>query len=898
MIGNKRVIGVCTTKIQDTPRSRAIDFLHKEATRHGYKLMVFNSSYDVTKNLTDEIGAGSIYDFINYEVIDALIIFLSGFFDERVYLSIVEKAVEKGIPVILEDRVHDQCYTIQNTIESALEELINHIIKDHGVTDTFFVAGIKGNEFSEKRIDVYKKVLKDNGLPFDDSMIDYGDFWEGPTHGVVARLLLREKLPRAIICANDAMAVAVMDLLQAQGVKIPADVIVTGFDGSPRGMFSAPKLTTCSTNMNTFAEKCMDILDGHFSGKTIPTITENPYTFKRSESCGCKDEDDIDIYGLARQYHNLFTGMNGHEYIIYNELIYQLNAAGMANNAFFSSISKILDENSYLSISPSVLSFVTGQTDALIGTDEHLLVVSSHHGSISGENVKYKTSDIVPNLEEWKNDDTLYVVSALQVGKTVLGLHQSRTDNIIRDSQKINRVLSLMNLLVHMAFSDVRQRYLRKNKDISTRIDYLTELANREGITHWYKKFIAAPENREKSIALSIYHMPKYSFIYENYGIEETKSAAMFVAEALRIANPTNAFIAHTQDDEFVVINYYENADAIGKDITRATKVFYGIIDDYNTKRIREYNLEVCAGCTVSSVKKRLRIETLIRQATDELYKNSLIYKSSLTVSSKRKSSKKQYDLFNVLISKNLFSYHFQPIVSAADGEIFAYEALMRTDDAIGLNPLEVIDIASDYQRLYDIEYATMFNVMNRYVTDRDKFKDKKIFINCIPGHFLNAEDNGKLCELYSDHIHHFVFEITEQDTLSTDELNKVKFLGNEKGDNPIAVDDYGTGHSNIVNLLNYAPQVVKIDRFLMTDIHKDSNKQLLVKGVIDFAKANSIKVLAEGIETFDEMKKVIELGVDYIQGYYTGRPVLNPISEIEPGIKKEIIETYKTANA
>ena len=89
---------------------------------------------------------------------------------------------------------------------------------------------------------------------------------------------------------------------------------------------------------------------------------------------------------------------------------------------------------------------------------------------------------------------------------------------------------------------------------------------------------------------------------------------------------------------------------------------------------------------------------------------------------------------------------------------------------------------------------------------------------------------------------------------------------------------------------MRYAPQIIKIDRFLVTDIHKDQNKQMFVRTTVEFAKMNDIKVLAEGVETSNEMRMVIDLGVDYIQGYYTGKPSPEIVQNIDPDIKKEII--------
>lgn len=895
MISGKKVIGVCITKIQDTPRSRTIKYLHEEATKHGFKLMLFNTSFDVTSDINEEIGVMGVFDFINYNVIDALIIFSAGFIDNAMYKPIIEKAVRAGVPVVLEDKLDDDCFTVRNSPEVAFEALINHVINDHGARDLFFVAGIKGNDYSEERTSIFKKVLSDNKIPFDDTMVDYGEFWDWPTQLVMDRLFEREKLPRAIICANDAMAITVCDRLLKKGIKVPEDVIVTGFDGSPGTEFSTPKITTCVIDMEGFSKKCIDIINAYFEGNKPEKYNDNPYVIRKTESCGCTDPNDADFKQVAKNYHYLFTNMNGHEYVTYNQIIYQLNSQGMDSSSFFGSMARILDYNAFLTLRPFIFSFAQGLTenyDADIDNEKLFIISSSFEKDIS-EMTEFYIRDIVPNLEEWANDDSLYVVSALQVGKTVLGFYEVQTDDIVRDSQKINRVLSIINMMIHLAVSDVRSRHLRNYKDNNANIDYMTELANLEGLTKWYEKFIDTHENEEKTIMLSVYQLPKYKFIYDNYGLDAIKDAVILVAETLRIANPKDTFIARVADDEFVVVNFYNDETSGANDIKRATRVFYGILDNFNTTSGKEYYIEVNSGCASVLSKEKAKIASLIRMATDELYENKKIYGTLPAMKEQKISSKEQYELFNTLISKNMFSYHFQPIVHADNGEIYGYEALMRTDPLIGFNPLEVLDIAKEYQRLYDIERATLFNVMERFTKSPDDFSGKKVFINCLPGHFLSDTDSKLLGELYSSVIDNFVFEITEHESITDGELTKIRFMGNEKGTNDIAVDDYGTGHSNLVNLIKYSPQIVKIDRFLMTDIHKDANKQMLVKGVIDFARANNIKVLAEGIETQDELSKVIEMGVDFIQGYYTGRPILDPVPEIDEKIKNEICEAY-----
>ncbi|MBQ8903073.1 MAG: EAL domain-containing protein [Oscillospiraceae bacterium] len=242
-------------------------------------------------------------------------------------------------------------------------------------------------------------------------------------------------------------------------------------------------------------------------------------------------------------------------------------------------------------------------------------------------------------------------------------------------------------------------------------------------------------------------------------------------------------------------------------------------------------------------------------------------------------------------MEKKLFTYHFHPNFNAKNGEVVAYEALMRTDDTINMTPHEILATAKQYNRLYDIEKATMFNVMEYYANNREQFGDKKVYINTIPGYFLKGDDMKNIYDKYLNFMENFIFELTEQDTVADDELERLKQLVGNVTHSPIAIDDYGTGHSNIVNLMRYSPQVIKIDHYLISGIHKNQNKQHFVRSTIEFAKLNNIMVLAEGVETSNELHTLIDLGVDFIQGFYTGRPSPVPVPSSDEEIRREIID-------
>ena len=240
------------------------------------------------------------------------------------------------------------------------------------------------------------------------------------------------------------------------------------------------------------------------------------------------------------------------------------------------------------------------------------------------------------------------------------------------------------------------------------------------------------------------------------------------------------------------------------------------------------------------------------------------------------------------VINENRFGYHFQPIVNATDGSIYSYEALMRPQSEMKLAPYHVLKYAELMGRLNDIERATFLNVLNTIDSNREAFGDSKVFINSIPKTKLDSEDFRHMGELMMKHSDTVVVELTENAEFNEDELRSLQERY-RNWDIKIALDDYGTGYSNVQNLLRYNPNYVKIDRTLLTEIQNSPKKKHFVREIIDFCHDNNIMALAEGVETSEELRTVILLGADLIQGYYTSRPSAEIMESIPYEIRQEI---------
>ena len=895
MLEGKRIIGLCATKIHDTSHLEYTDLLYRYVKAQGYKLIIFNSFLDFFNNDDSDEGARAIYDIMNFDVLDAVIVLYDSFCNKSVADKIIADARNNNVPVVLLNGKAEGCISVHADYTDGFKRLIDHVIKEHGVNDTFFIAGKPDpveDPDSAIRIQCYKEVLEANGLSFDLSRVDYGYYWDEPASDIVYRLVEEgKKLPQAIFCANDDMAVAVCKTLKKLGYKVPEDVIVTGFDGVPASRFYSPRISTCQTNIDRLAKASLEAVDAAISGADVNEILVQEHEPIFTESCGCEESVSESTGDYAAELFHTLNEMESHEDYMYSWIDRTLSVTDM--DGLYRVISERLISNSYLCLKSSYVNSISEMNmehTTKSPPDELVVIPPKFSRKVEEKIGSMSQSDMVPNIDKWIEDESFYILNSIYIGKEVCGFYALYAKSASIARHKLQRVVKALNIALNICTNYFKQVNMRLRIENAAFYNPITEMPNIKGAVKWFEGFSAKTENHNKCVAFSVYGLPKFMYIYENFGIEAAEEAVRLVSERLRAANSgDDCFLAHISEDEFLIVNYADDGYAIGDAINRATSTFFSLNDNYNANSGNAYFVEVNCGCTIANPGWTGDLEAFIGFANNEMYMNRLKMGTDSAVK-KYENPGEYYKAFDLLVKRNLFSYHFQPIVNAKTGDIYAYEALMRTDASIGMNPLQVLDTAKEYNRLYDIEKATMFNIIERFANERESFGNAKVFINTIPGYFLNDEDIDELSSQYGEYMDRFILELTEQDTVSDDELSSIHRLIGIDG-NHIAIDDFGTGHSNIVNLMRYSPEVIKVDRFLISEIQKNQNKQMFLRSTIEFAKMNNIKVLAEGVETSNELRMVIDLGVDLIQGFYTGRPAPDPIPAIAPEIRKEIVE-------
>jgi EAL domain-containing protein (putative c-di-GMP-specific phosphodiesterase class I) len=227
----------------------------------------------------------------------------------------------------------------------------------------------------------------------------------------------------------------------------------------------------------------------------------------------------------------------------------------------------------------------------------------------------------------------------------------------------------------------------------------------------------------------------------------------------------------------------------------------------------------------------------------------------------------------------------FQPIMSAPTLQLFAYEALVRSDHPQLGSASELFAAAEQCNRLQDLERSTR-ELIGRSIARLPV--DVSIMVNVHPSALLDADLFSKTSSLFP-HRERIVFEITEREKLheiatAEDIFKRLRGLGYR-----IAIDDLGAGYSGLNSLATMRPHIVKFDMELIRNIHLSPAKLTVVRTIALLCKEMGILTVAEGIENAEECAAAVALGCDFLQGYHLAPPARGSFPNVEAS-KTEVL--------
>ena len=425
----------------------------------------------------------------------------------------------------------------------------------------------------------------------------------------------------------------------------------------------------------------------------------------------------------------------------------------------------------------------------------------------------------------------------------------------------------------------------RKKLELQMNYDELTGLYNRAAFD---RKITEVFKQKHLGIcALVMWDLDNLKYLNDSFGHAYGDTHLMAFGKKLAMLQQERCLVCRRSGDEFYSFFYtFSTSDEIKLILTAFWKDIQETpitLPNGETSKLR-----VSAGLAWYPYDADNQAD-LVRYADFAMYDVKHSFKGSLHEFN-LDVYKKNYimihgtEALNQMLDRNLIEYALQPIVTSGTGDIYGYEMLMRSSAPEFKSPEDILRLAKAQSKLHKLEELTFLGAMDTFVKKIERgeiSKDTKIFLNTISSQVLSDAKFFEFEEKFKPYLSNIVLEITESEPLNTNFYD----LKNERIRNwnaMVAIDDFGSGYSNESSLLFLSPNLVKIDMSIVRDVHKSLDKQNVLENLVSYAKKRDIIILAEGVETIDEIDVLLRFGVDLFQGYFFAKPSfdITPIPE------------------
>jgi len=406
--------------------------------------------------------------------------------------------------------------------------------------------------------------------------------------------------------------------------------------------------------------------------------------------------------------------------------------------------------------------------------------------------------------------------------------------------------------------------------------DPLTGLPNRRGLQNFMNLHLDDEGRAIRDISILHVDLDKFKSVNDSFGHDAGDAVLRAASSILRDQVRGSDHVARIGGDEFVIVclDTVSEADIGGMAQRLVGELAHPI-------RYKEDSCQIGGSIGIAFCPKGWSFGRILINADLALYEAKregrgcfAVYSPELRDSFNR-NEQIAHDIRNGIASGE-FEPHFQPQINAVNGQITGFEALARWNHRKrGLvSPAEFIPAAEEAGLMADIDHAIMsksFAAMRSWLDAG--FDVPQISIN-ISGDRLSQSKTLEEIKWAAENYN------LEPSSIGLEILESVLVDDNH-------MSDFGTGHASISGLRTLSIDRIKIDRSLVSDIHRDEELKTITGAIIGLAKALDIEVLAEGVECEAEQSTLISMGCCYVQGFGIARPMA-------PGRVEDWLHSYQ----
>ena len=626
-------IAVIVSTIDEEYQSGILEGIRQYAFANRITVEHFVAFGNIGGDVGHDTGEYNIFSLADLSRFDGVILVINTVQLADCKERVLTQARASGIPVVCVDKQDPEFDTICIDNTRAMHAMVEHFVTRHGMTRINYVSGPADNIDARERLQAYRDVLTQHGIPVEEERIYHGTFQSRDGTAAVAAFLKSPlEFPQAIVCANDNMAIAAVNALMRHGVRVPEDVAVSGFDNIYNARNYAPAMTSVERPLARVGQLACQKIIARLRGKPLEreTILETRLCF--SQSCGCCETPLMDTdefkkhnYGVLESFSldvSLVSRMSSalaecdsleeyterlREFIppigckeFYLCLCDTWKQGIMADETEENYLLHILSPNDYI---------VSGYSDTI-------MVPLAYKDGAFIDVPEFPSREMLPGLFLTENEPGNYYFVPLHFRDRCMGYCVIKDSDFPITSKLFhNYIMNISNSLESVRKIICLDRVTRKLNKLYT-VDTLSRINNRNGFRIGTQHVFSRCIREHRPVMLMFLDMDGLKSINDNYGHKAGDNAIISMAEVLMATCTDGEVCCRFGGDEFIVFGgdyTEERAQALTRRIRAA-------LEEINETKHLPYRLDTSLGYHITVPEPGTNLFQLVTIADNIMY--------------------------------------------------------------------------------------------------------------------------------------------------------------------------------------------------------------------------------------------------------------------------------------
>ena len=641
----KRICLITISPETETPK-RIMTGVFSQCNKFGYDVVVVTAMASVCNYYKNYLqGELNIYNLINPDLFDGFIITPIPMMEDNnlfLYDSLLESFKNVKKPIVSIDYPFGDSPVVYTDDKASFYYIAEHLIKEHKCSSFDVLNGPDLSQLTKIRLEGIMEAFEKHNISFDKNHIFKGDYWYDSGEKLAGRYISGElDLPDAVICLSDHMAIGLTNRLIKNGIKVPQDVIVTGFGAVREAALNTPPITSCLPFQSKTGKDAVNYLHNIFEGnadKTTISDDEDKPELKFGMTCGCHEDMSYTRCFTDDGGRSLKYNFNDSE--IWNNInMTMLQESYMAENLTAAETPRRCLEKIYESkylIKPYKHFYIclnqnwlNPELSIIKGYDKNMnLAVSAdfgsklhgyeHHVFLDDDRERFfPLSTMLPALDSDFGEPQVYYFTPLHFGSESLGY--SVLQNDLKEPGAVGEVyknfLRNINNALEMSRAKYRATYLSEH-------DSMTGLRNRRGMESFLEIKMRHAKADDVIFAIVI-DMDGLKKRNDSYGHSEGDKGISLVAKAAKSITSENEVCVRGGGDEFFVLGIGNYSAAM---LEAKLSNFAGYLETAN--ETMEYPVEASIGYSLMKFDEKEGFQVVLDKADVKMYEAKNLKKS------------------------------------------------------------------------------------------------------------------------------------------------------------------------------------------------------------------------------------------------------------------------------